>query len=456
MSHAPYDTEAGPFRGRKYFLVTLGCFRNEVESDMLRSSLAGLGLAEGKTVEAADLIIVNTCGFLAEACDEGIDTILELHSIASRTQNPPPIVVLGCMGQRYGASLALEMPEVAAVLGTDWAHGLEDALTAVLKGARYIGVSKKARPSGILRTENTGEGATLYVRIADGCDRACRFCAIPSIRGPFRSRHPEDICEEISRLSGGREREVILLAQDATDYGKDLPGKPGLHELVRMVSEVEESRWVRLLYLQPEGLTDELIGEIASNVRVCGYFDVPFQHASESVLRRMGRPGGAAEHGELISRIRNVAGEAAIRTTVMVGYPGESDGEFDELLRFIEEVRFDWVGAFIFSPEEGTASEMLEDRVPPELATIRYDRIVEAQDAVEEAAVTRFIGKEIEVVVDGASELEEYDLVGRSYREAPVVDGVVYIRDAQSLAAPGEFVTVTVTGQEGLDLVADT
>lgn len=443
--------------GRTYLLVILGCFRNEVESDLLRSFLASARMSETRAVADADAILVMTCGFIREACDEGIDTILGLSDAVRLEGREAPIIVVGCMGERYGAPLLAEMPELAAVLGCEWKDDLLDALRESLAGERYMGRSERvAVPAE--RTVDSSESATLFVKVADGCSRACGFCTIPSIKGPFRSRPAAEILGEVRSLSAGRDREVVLLAQDLTSYGTDLGAGVDLAALLREISTVKEARWLRMLYLQPEGVNERLIDEVASNDRVCDYFDIPFQHASVPVLRRMGRPGSADEHLRLIERIRAAMPGAALRSTVMVGYPGETENDFAELLSFIREARFDWLGAFVFSPEEGTRAADLNRPVPTELAVSRYNTVVETQDGIEAESLGDMPGRELEVVVDELCEIEPYDLVGRSYREAPTVDGMIYLRrvsERGTAVMPGSFVMARVTGHEGLDLVAE-
>jgi len=438
-------------------LITLGCFRNEVESDIARSELAAIGMEEVRELESAQVVIVNTCGFIREACEEGIDTILELDLRASGPGRPP-ILLIGCMGQRFGADLLTGMGEVSGVLGVDWRDNLSEALLAIFQGGRFHRSSATPCPAQTARTVDSSSGATLFVRIADGCDRACRFCAIPSIRGHYRSRHPDEIYAEIERLAGDSERELVLLAQDVTSYGRDLPGQPGLAELVGRLAGMKAVRWLRLLYMSPEGVTQELVSEMVENPVVCDYFDIPFQHASKSVLRRMGRPGDVERYCELIASIRSRSPGAALRTTVMVGYPGETEQDFEELVRFVEKIRFDWLGAFRYSQEEGTKAALLGGNVQPDIARARYDTILNLQDAIEASRVRRRIGREFECVIDGESDIAGYDLRGRSYMEAPVVDGSIYIKRATAagaVAAPGDFTKATITGQEGLDLVGE-
>jgi ribosomal protein S12 methylthiotransferase len=443
---------------KQFLIITLGCFRNEVESDLLRGALNSHGLEETGSLEAADIVLVNTCGFISEACDEGIDTILQIAHEISRMVKRPPLLVVGCMAQRYGADLMREMPEIDGILGADWEQGLERALGGLFERGHYYETTREPRMPSLRRTVDSSESATLLVRVADGCDRWCRFCSIPGIRGPLASRSVEEICDEVGLLASGRYREIVLLAQDLTSYGRDLGEQTDLLELLRRLVTIPEARWLRLLYLQPEGVTPELIDRVASEEAICDYFDIPFQHASSAVLGRMGRTGGIDTYLDLIDRIRDSSPEASIRSTVMVGYPGETEAEFEELERFVEQARFDWLGAFVFSVEEGTAAASLDGQVPSEVALSRYNRVLEIQDRVEEYAVARFAGRRLEVVVDGISEIEPYDLVGRSYREAPVVDGSIYLKLAEGgvgRPAPGDFTEALITGREGLDLVGE-
>lgn len=443
------------FSGKRYFLVTLGCHRNEVESDLIRSFLSKRGLIESRKIEDSDIVIVNTCGFIKEACDEAIDTILEIDEIRSSSSKKFPILVLGCMGERYRGGLLQAMPEISCVLGVDWPNELEPALSNLLTKKSY---EQKKHSKGIkkLRREiDSSENATLFVRISDGCSNSCTFCTIPRIRGPYRSRNPRDICEEIERLAGGRKREVVLLAQDSTRYGSDLPGGWNLAKLTRRISQIENVHWLRLLYLQPDGVNEDLIDEIANNPKVCKYLDIPFQHASEKVLKRMGRRGCGKEYLELISLIRKKSPEVAIRTTIMVGFPGEQDEDFDSLLNFVKEARFDWLGLFIFSPEEGTPASKFKHKVTKEIAQMRYDKIAYVQEEISQEHAQDMMGRKLEITIDGGADIDYYDFVGRSYREAPEVDGLIYIERTKKGKGlmTGDFLMVEITGQEGLDLV---
>jgi len=413
-------------------------------------------MAEVKSLEEADVVIVNTCGFIREACEESIDTILEIDRLKTNLRIKPPIIVLGCMAQRYRRELFLEMKESQAVLGCHWTGELEKAIAKTLEGSRFCGGFEPSGKSGVTRLVDSSN-TYLIVRISDGCDRSCAFCTIPSFRGRFRSVSPEEIIKEIRMLTLQREREIILVAQDLTSYGLDLLPKTDLSSLIEMISKIEGVRWIRLLYLQPDGITDKLIDEIAQNEKICKYLDIPFQHSSPAVLRRMGRKGSKEEFLGLIWKIRERIPQVAIRTTLMVGFPKESESDFDNLVSFVEEARFDWVGLFKYSDEEGTTSYSMEGKIDEATANERYDTILSLQERIEEEKVSRLVGSELELVIDGNSDLPEYKFRGRSYREAPEIDGSVYVKvpPAASLhLSPGDFVNSRIIDVEGLDPVA--
>ena len=458
MHNEPSDPLLGELSRKRFFIVTLGCFRNEVESDLLISELKRLGLEQAGSLVSSQVIFVNTCGFIQEACDEGIDTILEIDRLTIGMKPRPPIILVGCMGQRYGEELLNSMPEVSVVLGVDWKKHLPEVLSAVIEGKRFSRTSTKPEPVYAVRDIDSSLSATVFIRISDGCSRACRFCTIPRIRGDYRSRPVDDILGEVSRLTRDRDSEVVLLAQDLTSYGSDIQSDTDLTGLLRKIARLENVKWIRLLYLQPEGVSQELIDEMAENQKICDYFDIPFQHASRDVLRRMGRSGDGESYKRLISSIRARSPGASLRTTVMVGYPGETEEDFERLERFVSDIAFDWVGAFRYSPEPGTAAAKLPDRVPYDMAVTRYDRILDLQDSIEAAHAVELIGKRTEVVIDGVSEEEGYNFVGRSYREAPIIDGMLYLMSKTEdgcKAKTGNFVNARITGLEGLDLVAE-
>ncbi|MBN2167740.1 MAG: 30S ribosomal protein S12 methylthiotransferase RimO [Actinobacteria bacterium] len=436
-----------------FCLITLGCFRNEVESDNFRSALRSWGHEEVGSIEEADFIIVNSCGFISDACDEGIDTILKIDEITRSTEKHAPVIVAGCMSQRYGTSLMEEMPEISAVVGVDWLGPLKDAITSLESGSKYMQGPGVPRMTSCPRSVDSSDNATLLVRISDGCDGQCSFCTIPAIKGKHESRKPEDIVNEVREFSVKNKREVVLVGQDLTSYGKDLPGDINLTCLLRMISGIDNVHWIRLLYLQPGGLTEELLQEIMGNPKICNYFDLPFQHGEASVIKKMGRTGGAGVYLETIEKIRTMDPGSAVRTTVIVGFPGEGEEEFAELRAFVEKAGFDWLGVFCFCPEEGTKAAGYSGQVDHEEAVKRYNILLDIQEKAEFAKQESLIGRELEVVIDDRSDLNGYDFIGRSYREAPVVDGVIYLKyDEPAEAVIGEFRVAVITGREGLDL----
>ncbi len=435
--------------GTLFFLVTLGCFRNEVESDLLRSAMIDLGMCETREPLLCDVAVVNTCGFIKDACDEAIDTILELDEALAGVEARPPLLVVGCMAERY-PGLVDAMPEVQGLLGAGWSADIEEALLRLLSGGTFAGGKRRGAARAGGRAVDSSAGTSLFVRVADGCARGCAFCTIPSIRGPYRSRPIAEVTSEVKKLSRGEPREVVLLAQDLSYYGTD-KGAPALNELIESLSELDDVHWLRLLYLQPEGVTDALVEAVASNDKVCNYFDIPFQHSSSKVLELMGRPGGAERFLELIGGIRRAIPDASLRTTLMVGYPGETDEDFEQLLAFIRAARFDWMGAFVYSPEEGTRAAGLRGAVPPDRAAERYNELLSVQEEIEESRSGAMTGRVLEVAVDGPGEPGEPGSRARSYREAPVVDGVVYLEGSSESKG---FFRARITGREGLDLVA--
>lgn len=442
---------------KKFFLLTLGCFRNEVESDFMRSELVSNNLVETHRIDEADILIVNTCGFLREAVDEGIDTILELHRLSKKFPQGIPILLVGCMAERYGNNLLDSMPEISGVLGVNWQEKLGDAVRILTSGKRYC-ERPPVRAREIPRAIDSSNNATLLLKVADGCNRRCSFCTIPMIKGSYRSRQIDDILAEIERLCGKRQREVILLAQDLSSYGIDLWGEARLAELIREISLIESVRWIRLLYLQPEGLDEDIINECISNPKVCNYFDIPFQHASARVLERMGRGGSFEENLNIVKKIRDVKPEAALRTTFMVGFPGETDEDFQTLLEFASEAQFDWLGLFKFSVEEGTMAARLPNKIDPRKTNERCEELLALQSEIESERARGVVGRTLECVIDSPSDLGEYDFIGRSYREAPIVDGVIYLKNSlpERDILPGTFVNASITGMEELDLVGET
>jgi len=408
----------------RYWLETLGCPKNQVDSDKLSGTLDAQGYTVAGDPSQADLVVVNTCAFIEAARQESVDTVL---SLSSARRPGARLVVTGCMAERYGQELADALPEVDLVAG----FGVPVAL-----GAKP---ERKAPEFDLLNLPRPAAQAPwAYVKVAEGCDRKCGFCAIPSFRGRQRSRHVGEILEEIDDLGSGI-REVVLVAQDLASYGRD-QGRKEIIPLVRQVAERVDR--VRLLYLYPSELSDGLIDVMGQTG--CPYFDLSLQHVSRSHLRRMRRWGDGDRFLDRIGRIRAAYPDAALRSSFIVGYPGETEEDHDRLLAFIEEADLDWAGFFSFSKEEGTHAAGLDQTVPPELMAERIAECSELQDAITARKRQELTGETLTVLVDSPG-------VGRSHREAPEIDGIVRVPEHLQ---PGSWHTVTVTGAEGPDLEA--
>ena len=348
---------------RKIGLVSLGCPKNLVDSELMLGMLKSEGYEIVSEAEDADIIIINTCGFIESAKQESINTILEMAMLKDRKCEM--LIVTGCMAERYREEILEEIPEVDAVLGTGSYH----EIVSVIKEA-YSG--KRVSRYGDLRDISYLDGERIiatgksyaYLKIAEGCDNCCTYCIIPSLRGPYRSRKMESIIDEAGRLAAAGFKELIVTAQDTTRYGIDIYGKKMLTELIRKLSRIEGIEWIRLLYCYPEEIDMPLIKEIASNDKVCKYFDIPIQHASQEILRKMGRRGNSSDICRLIDTIRREIPEAVIRTTLIVGFPGETAEDFEALVGFVEKYRFDRLGTFMYSKEEGTAAYNMADQIP--------------------------------------------------------------------------------------------
>ncbi len=425
---------------QRFFVETLGCPKNAVDSDKVIATLLADGLVAADTPEEADLVVVNTCAFIEAARQESIDTVLAL---SDRRRDGARIVVTGCMAERYGDELAEALPEVDAVIGFSG----EGDLASVLLG----------RPSGGVRDlldlpRPAPRAPWAYVKIAEGCDRACAFCAIPSFRGAQRSRTPESILLESRSLVEGGAYELVLVAQDLASYGRDT-GNPGaLAPLLRNIDELRADglQRVRLLYLYPSEVRDPLISTMLELDSVVPYFDLSLQHASAPLLRRMKRWGNGDKFLKAIDGIRAAEPEAAFRSSFIVGFPGETEQDHSELLDFLGAASLDWAGLFAFSPEEGTAALTLDRTVDNATIQERLRECSEIQDPITAALRDSLVGMEAQVLIDST---EGGDAVGRTHREAPEIDGVVRVSEA--FARPGALITVRIREAIGPDLIAD-
>jgi ribosomal protein S12 methylthiotransferase len=448
-------------KSKSFYLVSLGCAKNTVDSESMAQILVGSGYHALEDVRKAEVIIVNTCGFIGPAKEESLQVLGDLAAHKRRGQ---VLIAAGCLTQRYGAEVARQVPGIDGILGTRRWMDIVDVVSRLRDGphpeplyhlpdAPTVGLDEH----GALRAAVAG--ASAYLKIADGCRRPCAFCAIPLIKGTAVSRPLAAILDEARRLQDMGVRELVLIAQDTTDYGHDLGMKDGLAQLLEgLVKAAPQVSWLRVMYAYPGYVTDRLIEVMASHPQVLTYLDMPLQHAHPAALRRMRRPANIDWVHRTLEKMRHAMPELALRTTFIVGYPGETDDEFQALLDFIEEMRFDRVGAFQFSFEPGTASEPLGDPVPTEVKQNRYSRVMEAQQRISLEKNQQQVGKTLQVLVEGQGQLESEEgapgqgspiSLGRSYRDAPEIDGMVLIEGEIPV---GEMVPVRITGAMTYDL----
>ncbi|HEU4751642.1 MAG TPA: 30S ribosomal protein S12 methylthiotransferase RimO [Armatimonadota bacterium] len=434
----------------KVALINLGCPKNLVDSEVMLGHLRADGYELTAELDEADVVVVNTCGFLEASAQESVDTLLEAAQ-RKRDGRLRAVVAAGCMTQRFGDDVAEAMPEVDGFLGVGQGHALPEVVRRVLSGERASilrGPSAGFEGYG-LRLQST-PSHTAYLKISEGCDRKCAFCIIPQIRGGMVSRTIDGIVREAEVLAAQGTREVILIGQDPTRYGVDQGGHQ-LAELLARLNAVQDLRWIRVMYLFPDRHAEPVLEAITSLPKVCKYVDMPFQHASAELVRQMNRPGGAEDYTRLLEKLRGACPEIAIRSTFIVGFPGETDAHFEELLRFTEAAQLDWVGVFRYSQEEGTPAAARQ-QVPKRTAKARYDRLMRLQQEISAARQRRWIGRTVEVLVENVTGSGG---TGRTQGQAPEVDGETVL-DLSALpgTAPGDFVLAEVTGSGPYDLEA--
>jgi ribosomal protein S12 methylthiotransferase len=427
-----------------YWLETLGCAKNQVDSEKVQLLLSesGYGVAPGP--ESADVVMVNTCAFIEEARRESVETILGLDDLkkpGART------VVLGCMAQRFGIEVEKALPEVDSVLGLDRYGELIGVLDTLTAGPQWRPVRLRKPAMDILHVVRRPSPTMpyAYVKVAEGCNKPCTFCAIPLIRGKQRSRRPENVVKEVEGLVEGGVTEVVLVAQDLAAYGRDMEGRADIVDLLRMVSAVPGLRMLRLLYLYPKEIRPRLIEEMTTNPVIAPYFDLSLQHSSSRLLRAMKRPGGGERYLELIETIRNALPEAALRSSFIVGFPGETEDEVSEMAAFLEEAALDWAGFFPYSAEQGTPAADLEPRLDQREVGERLRYLQSVQDDITNSANLDQVGRHHMVLID---QQEEGVAVARSYRQAPEIDGVITV----DRGTPGEWVEVEIKAALGADL----
>ena len=435
----------------KVGFVSLGCSKNLVDTETMLARVAEAGYEITPEAEDADVVIINTCAFIRSAKEESIETIIDIGWLKEH-HKLKGIVVCGCMAERYGEQIKDELPEVDCIVGLGSIDDIVEAVKKAEKGEKmYVHADKEQSTLGGDRVLTTG--AMAYLKIAEGCDNRCTYCAIPLIRGKMRSRPMEDIVEEAKDLEKLGVKELCIIAQDTSRYGLDLYGDYKLAELIRKISSATTIPWIRLLYLYPDKITDELIEEMKNNPRVVKYADIPIQHISDNMLKAMGRHGGKEIVTSAINRLRAAIPNVTLRTTVMVGFPGETEEDFEELCDFVKKTKFDRLGAFTYSPEEDTAAAEFDDQIDEQVKQDRYDTIMQIQLEVSASRNRKLIGRKMRVLC------ENFDIpaevyVGRSEADAPDVDGKVFFVSDKKIR-DGQFVTVRINEAEDYDLIGE-
>ncbi|BDV41362.1 ribosomal protein S12 methylthiotransferase RimO [Geotalea uraniireducens] len=438
----------------KVSMVSLGCPKNLVDAEVMLGCLAKDQYEITTDEHDADIIIVNTCSFIKEAKQESIDTILDL---ADRKQdgNCKLLVVTGCLPQRYQEELAKELPEVDIFVGTGDYPRIAEIIAEKRQSdeqLRYVGDPNFVYDETLPRLKSS-PAYTTYLKIAEGCSNCCSYCVIPSLRGAFRSRPLDSLLQEARELVASGVKEVNLIAQDVTAYGRDLPGRPSLETLIKELAALDGLQWIRLLYAYPDGITNSLIQTIKEEEKVCKYLDIPIQHISDPVLKRMNRRSSEAEIRALIEKLREEIPDIALRTSLIVGFPGETEEDFRKLLHYVEEVQFDRLGVFCYSREEGTPAAEMPDQVSERLKRERHKKLMRAQARVSFKRNRRLIDTTEQVIVEGLSDETDLLLKGRSSRQAPDIDGQVYITAGS--ANVGDIVTLRITDSSDYDLIGE-
>ena len=437
----------------KILFVSLGCDKNLVDSEVMLGLLSRAGYEFTDDESEAEVIVVNTCCFIGDAKEESINTILEMAA-QKETGKCKVLIVSGCLAQRYKDEVLKEIPEVDGILGTASCDKIVEVVEETLKGKKGQEFENidllKARDGG--RIVTTG-GHYAYLKIAEGCDKHCTYCVIPSVRGKYRSVPMEELVKEARELAEGGVRELILVAQETTLYGMDLYGEKRLPALLKELAEIPGIHWIRMLYCYPEEITDELIETIKTEEKVCHYMDIPIQHASDRILRRMGRRTNREEITGRIRRLREEIPDIAIRTTMITGFPGETEEDLEELLDFVDEMEFERLGVFPYSREEDTPAAVMEDQVPEEIKAERRSQVMELQQDISLEHGEDMVGRDLEVFIEGRV-ADENAYVGRTYMDAPGVDGYIFVNTDLELMS-GMFVRVKVTGALEYDLIGE-
>ncbi|HHW66884.1 MAG TPA: 30S ribosomal protein S12 methylthiotransferase RimO [Epulopiscium sp.] len=431
--------------------VSLGCDKNLVDSEVMLGLLQKSGFALISDESQADVLVVNTCCFIQDAKEESIESILEMAQY-KKTGNCKALIVTGCMAERYKDEILSEIPEVDGVVGTTGYESIVEVVEEILQGKKIQMFSDvNAKTSENYQRVLSTAGYFAYLKIAEGCDNRCTYCIIPQLRGKYRSRSMESLISEAKTLASQGVKELILVAQDTTRYGIDLYGEKKLPQLLKELCKIDDLKWIRLLYCYPEEITDELIDVIAEEEKVCSYLDMPIQHANTSILKRMGRRSTKEDLIHLINKLRKRIPDICLRTTLIVGFPGETDEEYEDLVQFVKDMNFDRLGVFTYSKEEGTPAAKMRGQIPKKIKEFRKDKIMKLQQAICEEKSAQCVGRTLEVIIDGKLP-EENVYCGRTYRDAPEIDGMVFVSADEELLS-GDFIKASITSSNEYDLI---
>lgn len=437
----------------KILFISLGCDKNLVDTEVMLGMLASRGYEMTNDEQEADIIVINTCCFIHDAKEESIQNILDMAEY-KKNGSAKALIVTGCMAERYRQEILDEIPEVDEVLGTTAYDRILDAVDAALAGQHEVMTANlDALPLPETKRLVTTGGHFAYLKIAEGCDKHCTYCIIPKIRGNFRSVPMERLLKEAQDLAEQGVKELILVAQETTLYGKDLYGEKSLPKLLRELCKISGIRWIRILYCYPEEITDELIQVMKEEPKICHYLDLPIQHANDTILKRMGRRTSKQELIDIVQKLRKEIPDICLRTTLITGFPGETQEQHEEVMEFIDILEFDRLGAFTYSPEEDTPAATFEDQIEEEVKEDRQADIMELQQEIAFDKAEDMIGREVLVMIEGKV-ADENAYVGRTYRDAPNVDGLIFINTDVELIS-GDFAKVKVTGALDYDLIGE-
>lgn len=437
----------------KILFISLGCDKNLVDTEVMLGLLASRGYEMTDDETDADIIVINTCCFIHDAREESIQNILDMAAY-KKEGKLKALIVTGCLAERYRQEILDEIPEVDEVLGTTAYDRILDAVDRALAGQPSVMLSDiNALPLPDTKRLVTTGGHFAYLKIAEGCDKHCTYCIIPKIRGNFRSVPMERLVKEAEELAEQGVRELILVAQETTLYGKDLYGEKSLHRLLRELCRISGLKWIRILYCYPEEITDDLIRVIKEEPKICHYLDLPIQHANDQILKRMGRRTSKQELVDIIQKLRREIPDICLRTTLITGFPGETEEQHEELMEFVDEMEFDRLGVFTYSPEEGTPAAEMPGQIDEQVKKERQAGLMELQQEIAFDAAEEMTGKEVLAMIEGkVADANVY--VGRTYRDAPNVDGLIFINTDEELLS-GDFAKVKVTGAVDYDLIGE-